>query len=109
MCILVQHLVPLLASEDKEVVTAALQTLFAFVRRSGNAQSRWSGYAPLSSRLTALVQGWGGKAEVRLPKCILQTGVEFLSNKLFNDTYLQGLDLLTCCQIDESPVQKVFL
>jgi hypothetical protein len=61
-----QHLVPLLASERGDVVTAALLALLAFVRRTANAQSRWSGYTPLTNRLVALVQGWGGKAEVCL-------------------------------------------
>ncbi len=103
-----QHLVPLLASENSEVVRAALQTLLAFVRRSGTAQSRWSGYAPLSNRLTALVQGWGGKAEVWLTRKLLLKTIAFWK-RLTDRVVLQGLDLLTCCQDDESAVQKVFL
>lgn len=56
----------MLASEDKQVVQSALQALLAFVRRNGNAQNRWAGYPPLTNRLACLVQGWGGKAEVRV-------------------------------------------
>ncbi len=60
-----QHFVPLLACDNPAVVTAALQALLAFVRRSSNAQSRWPGEPLLNARLAALLQGWGGKAEVR--------------------------------------------
>jgi hypothetical protein len=68
----VQHFVPLLACDNPAVVTAALQALLAFVRRSSNAQSRWPGEPLLNARLAALLQGWGGKAEVRgTGRCLL--------------------------------------
>ena len=60
-----QHLTSLLASPDPAVVTATLQTLVAFVRKTHASSVRWHGWVALNDRLLALAQGWGGKEEVR--------------------------------------------
>ena len=59
-----QHLASLLASPYPEVCEAALQTLVSFIKKTHHANVRWHGHKELSSRLTAMSQGWGGKEEV---------------------------------------------
>jgi hypothetical protein len=59
-----QHLTTLLAAPDPEVVTAALSTLVAFVRKTHASSVRWHGSSPLNDRLAALSRGWGGKEQV---------------------------------------------
>lgn len=59
-----QLLAHLLASPHPEVVSAALQTLVSFLKKTHHASIRWHGYREVNSRLMALCQGWGGKEEV---------------------------------------------
>lgn len=60
-----QHLTALLASNEPEVLMAALQTLTIFVRKTHSSGVRWHGDQVLNSRLLSMAQGWGGKQEVR--------------------------------------------
>ena len=60
-----QLLTSLLAAPDPAVVTATLQTLVSFVRKTHASSVRWHGWVALNERLFALSQGWGGKEEVR--------------------------------------------
>lgn len=55
-----QYLSLLLAAPDAAVVLATLQTLAAFVRKSGSPTTRWAGAEDLNARLIALAGAWGG-------------------------------------------------
>lgn len=51
-------------------MTATLQTLVAFVRKTHASSVRWHGSAELNARLLALSHGWGGKEEARHLCCL---------------------------------------
>ncbi|KAG1677659.1 hypothetical protein FOA52_010442 [Chlamydomonas sp. UWO 241] len=77
------HLANLLASPHPELVTATLQALLSFLKKTHHASIRWHGYREVNSRLIALCLGWGGKEE--------------------------GLELAACSREDDSTLQQKLL
>ncbi|KAK9830284.1 hypothetical protein WJX72_010812 [[Myrmecia] bisecta] len=93
-----EHLTSLLAAPDPEVVTATLQTLVAFVRKTHASSVRWHGLTELNSRLLCLAQGWGGKEEglelvacTQTNECAIQQGLP-LATSLHFEFYEEGKD-----------------